>query len=447
MRFSSFDELLRTNYPVSSEKTAFKIEKKGELVRVSGGDFLKAVDKRADELLHSGKTCEGIFCDGSYECVTEIFACVKAGLQVVLLNYDAVPEQITGTDVDTLWGDEDVYDEYGRYLTDGVEQGRGKILFFTSGTTAKTKAVVLSEESLCASAYNGGSLLPLNETDTLLCMLPLDHVFGFVCGLLWALSCGACVALGRGARHYIDDCSFYKPTAVSLVPLLAGFMLKKNLLNPELRLVLIGAGDCPIEIPFLFRKLGIRVSFGYGLTETSSGVALSLGGDPYAMTICPDDKITLAPDGEILVSCPSCMMRGYYKDEEATSQVLKNGVLYTGDLGNIDSDGLLHVVGRKKEIIVLKDGTKIFIPEYEKELSACMGGKDFAVIDKNGFPCLVVKAEDAEADDIKNSLKDFMLAQPLGKRLKELICVDFPLPRTATGKLKRWQIKQKVVKS
>ena len=75
--------------------------------------------------------------------------------------------------------------------------------------------------------------LVLAPEDVLMCMLPLDHVFGFVCGLLWGLSCGACVALGRGQRHYFDDLKFFKPTALSAVPMLLGFLWQKQLLNRE----------------------------------------------------------------------------------------------------------------------------------------------------------------------------------------------------------------------
>ena len=107
---------------------------------------------------------------------------------------------------------------------------------------------MLTEQSLCSSAYNGGALLPLSPSDTLMCMLPLSHVFGFVCGLLWGLSCGACVALGRGARHYIDDLAYFGPTARSAVPLLLGFLVQHGLLNRELKLILVGAGDCPAAL-------------------------------------------------------------------------------------------------------------------------------------------------------------------------------------------------------
>ncbi|MBR3554195.1 MAG: acyl--CoA ligase [Clostridia bacterium] len=445
MRFSSFEEMLRHYAQSTPDAPAIRYAADGKVQALSFAAFYDAVRSRAADLRAAGKTSLGVLCDGSLDCVTEIFAAVQAGLQLVLLNENAGPEHLARTDVDALWGDAALTEELAGALTAGVTDGKGRILFFTSGTTAKMKAVALTEQSLCSSAYNGGALLPLQPGDVLLCMLPLDHVFGFVCGLLWGLSCGACVALGRGARHYFDDCAFFQPTALSAVPLLIGFLLQKNLLNPELRLVLIGAGDCSQKITTALQMKGLRVSFGYGLTETSSGVALSLGDDPYAMTVCPDDKVTIADDGEILIEAPTCCMTGYYKDQPATDAVLKNGVLHTGDLGRIDAHGLLHIEGRKKEILVLADGTKLFLPEYEFSISAALSGRDFAVVEDHGMPLLVVHGDESERGTVTAQLEPLMKHLPLGRRLRAIQFVCDPLPRTATGKIKRWELQQKVV--
>ena len=445
MRFSGFSELLRHYAASSPDAPALKIEADGAVKEIRYPALCAAVDTRAEALRRTGKTCLGVLCDGSFACVVEIFAAVQAGLQVVLLNENADAGLIAAADIDLLWGDPELTEELSPALTNGVANGKGRLLFFTSGTTARRKAVMLTEQSLCASAYNGGALLPLDPADTLLCMLPLDHVFGFVCGLLWALSCGASVALGRGPRHYFDDCAFFRPTALSAVPLLLGFLLQKQLLGNTLRLVLIGAGDCPPQIPAALKAMGIRVSFGYGLTETSSGVALSLGEDPYAMTVCPDDRVTLAQDGEILLEAPTCVMQGYYKDPEGTAAVLQNGVLATGDLGRFDADGLLHIIGRKKEILVLRDGTKIYLPEYEQRLADALQGLEFAAITVDGAPALVVRGEEAQRAALNAVLAPLMRALPIGQRLKDIYFVSDPLPRTATGKIKRWELQQKAV--
>ena len=424
MRFQSFEEML-----------SYWAERKDNGPALIFDDHCNNSRERAEELRAGGKTCLGVLADGSRDCVVEIFAAVTAGLQLVMLDENA-PEEllrrlIVYTDIDTLWGDGDLCEELAPALTAGVKDGAKKILFFTSGTTEQAKAVVLTEQSLCASAYNGGAKLPLQPEDTLLCLLPLGHVFGFVCGLLWGLSCGAAVALGRGARHYGDDCAFFEPTAVSVVPLLLGFLLQRRLTNPGLKLVLVGAGDCPAQLLGAAAAMGLRVSFGYGLTETSSGVAISVQGDPYAMEICPDDTITLAEDGEILIEAPD------------TATVLVDGVLHTGDLGRFDEEGKLHITGRKKDMLVLPDGTKLYLPEYEARLMHALGHTELAVILQNSRPVLVYSGE-GESDELLRRLRPVMDALPRGQQLAGVLVVNEPLPRTATGKIKRWELQQKM---
>ena len=442
MRFDRFSQLLAHWAEAAPQAPALRCGGRS----LSFAETWEAVRTRAEALRAEGKTCLGVLADGSLDCVIELFAANLAGMQLVMLDENApaalLRQLVSYTDVDLLWGDEDLVEELTPALTGGVDDGEGKILFFTSGTTERAKAVVLTDHSLCQSAWNGAQKLPLSPTDTLLCMLPLGHVFGFVCGLLWGLSCGACVALGRGARHYIDDCTYYRPTAVSVVPLLLGFLLKQRAVNPELKLILVGAGDCPKTLLEAAGALGIRVSFGYGLTETSSGVAISVRGDPFAMEICPDDTITLAEDGEILIQAPTCMMQGYYKRPDATAEVLRDGVFHTGDLGRFDEDGRLHITGRKKDMLVLPDGTKIFLPEYEAALMQALDHTELAVTLRDQRPLLIYSGEGSEKE-ILAKLLPLMTELPRGQRLCGVEIVQEPLPRTATGKIKRWELQQK----
>jgi long-subunit acyl-CoA synthetase (AMP-forming) len=346
-------------------------------------------------------------------------------------------------ELDALWGDSELRADLAPYLCGSAEGGENKILFFTSGTTNRAKAVVLSDASLMSSAYNGGALLPLSPSDTLLCILPLDHVFGFVCGLLWGLSCGACVALSRGARHYGDDCVYFRPTALSAVPALLGFLLKYRALNPELKTILLGGSGCPEPILRAALSTDARVCFGYGLTETSSGVALSLGeGDPYAMTVCPDDAITIAPDGEVLIEAPTCMMQGYWRHPEDTRTVLIDGVLHTGDLGALDENGRLKLTGRKKEILVLSDGTKLFLPEYEQALSDALGGETLCVLLVHDQPILVLEGELRDTAPIWEKIRPVIHERARNQQIQRIEFYEKPLPRTASGKIMRWAIQR-----
>ena len=443
MRFQSFLEML----DFFAEQDENKIALECEDGKISYCELAEKVRRKAEELRTLEKSCIGIFLRADCECIATLFAAAGNKMQTVMLDENVpselIKKQIAATDVDCLWSaDKDLEKEFLPYLTKGVENPDGKILFFTSGTTSSSKAVALTEKSLLSSAYNGSAKLPLSQSDTLLCLLPLAHVFGFVCGLLWGLSCGAAVALGRGARYITEDFAFYKPTAVSLVPMLLGFFLKANLFNEELKLILVGAGDCSDALLEAARAKGIRVSFGYGLTETSSGVAISVSGDAHAMEICPDDEITIADDGEILIKAPTCIMQGYYKNPESTAEVLKDGVLYSGDLGFIDGEGKLHITGRKKEMLVLPSGNKIFLPEYEQKIAAALGNDEVAVILLNSQPTLVIKEAKEKAEELKQKLSEIMKTFPRAQQITDIIVTDTPLPRTATGKIKRWEIQK-----
>ena len=460
-KFNSFEALLSDFEKNAPERPAVVFESGGKPCFLSRSGFASMAREKARELSASGKKCPGIVCDGSLPCLVAIFASALAGLQTVLLDENASEEllrgQIMQTDIDMLLcSDEDLLGELESALTrgPGTVSGERDILFFTSGTTSSSKAVVLTDKSLMAAAFSGSSMLPLSEEDILMCMLPLNHVFGLVCGVLWGMQCGAPVALGRGTRYYAQDLSFYRPTVLSAVPLLLSFLLQHRLKNSELRLVLVGAGACPPSLLEAAAQQKLAVSFGYGLTETSSGVAISVPGtpdfDPFAMEICPEDTVSLAEDGEILVRSESCMMKGYYGHPEDTEKVMKEGVLYTGDLGRWDEKGRLRIIGRKKEILVLRDGTKIFLPEYEARIGAALPGEDFTVLEKDGRPVLVLHdKEAAQASEshmakarslIQLRLKEVMAALPRGQQLGGILFTALPLPRTATGKVRRWEI-------
>ncbi len=447
MRFSGFSELLSCPAGCTPDAPALRYAQGGVIRTCTFSGLHACVTARAEQLRGENKQAYGILADGSFDCVVEIFASVLSGRRTVLLNENAADdvliEQVREAEVDSLWGDPELLELLKPALRKTAEGGEGKLLFFTSGTTSRAKAVVLSDASLMSSAYNGGALLPLSPSDTLLCMLPLDHVFGFVCGLLWGLSCGACVALSRGARYYHEDCVFFRPTALSAVPALLGFLLKYRALNPELRLILIGAGGCPESILTAAKATDARVCFGYGLTETSSGVALSLGeGDPYAMTVCPDDTVTIADDAEVLIKAPTCMMQGYWRRPADTAEVLKDGVLHTGDLGVLDEAGRLRLTGRKKEMLVLSDGTKLYLPEYEQALSDALGGEAVCVLLVNDLPILVLEGEMRDTAPIWARIRPVLDARARNQQIRAIEFYEKPFPRTASGKIMRWAIQR-----
>ena len=377
------------------------------------------------------------------ECISLLIANLLAGNDLLLLedeglDNNSLPPGFEKKEVPPSPGasSEELFFE-------GVPEGRA--LFFTSGTTFSSKAVILTTGSLLRACYNGQSLSPCNENDILLSILPLSHVFGFVCALLWGLCYGAAVALSRGARNFFNDFSFFKPTIVSVVPSMAEVLVKAGSLNHDLRLMIIGAAPAREAVIKKLSDMGIEVHLGYGLTETASGIALHHeGSDPLALTPCPDCKFTIAEDGEILVSTES-MMDGYLNGD--TDSVLKGGWLHTGDFGFIDEGGCLHVTGRKKEIIVLSSGTKVFLPEYERSLRDALQVEDLAAVQSEtgkillfiGYPL----PDGLTKTIIGKKIEEYNSALPRDRQVSDIIFESDPLPKTKTGKVMRYLLDPK----
>ncbi|MCR4661139.1 MAG: acyl--CoA ligase [Clostridia bacterium] len=383
----------------------------------------------------------GILAKKDLQTIVSIFA-LAGKKQIVLLNPDddieILKHHVEFTDVETIVGNIDRIDELNDCLKPDKSIATKDIIFFTSGTVSPSRAVVLTEQTLCNATYNGGYLLPLNKNDNLLSIIPFSHAYGFVCSLLWPLSFGAAVSLSRGRTYIFYDFNDFKPTVTTLVPQIAAFMVSKQIFNPELKLVLIGAGDCSIEVLQAIRSLGIKVSFGYGLTETSSGVALSLDEDFKGMTLCPDINIEISKDGVIVISSETTLMKGYYKDPEWTQKKLSNNKFRTSDIGKIEN-GLLYIIARKKDILVLSDGKKILIPEYEAKLQQIIGiTADFTIMkDSEGKLVLYIFI----GENIDKKIELFNKTIPEDMRITRIIYSRTKLPRTKTNKVKKYLIK------
>ncbi|MBE6471710.1 MAG: long-chain fatty acid--CoA ligase [Coriobacteriaceae bacterium] len=453
-RFLDFADLIDRMAASMPERAALRVcDGVGELRDVSWRELRERVVARSGELAAAGSACEAILADGSAECVVEVFAAVRAGLQVALVDplvpNDMLAPLLASVDADCVWSAQASRQaelESRLMPVAPPAYGAHAVLFFTSGTTSRSKAVVLTDESLMSSAFNGSSLMPLSPDDTLLCLLPLSHVFGFVCGLLWGLACGATVALGRGMRYYAADMAAFDPTAVAVVPRLLEFLVACGALGESLRLVLVGAADCRDELLAAVRARGIRVSLGYGLTETSSGIALSVGGDFHAMTVCPEDEVTISEDGEILVHAPTCLMKGYYRDEARTADAIRDGILHTGDKGYLDAAGLLHVQGRLKDVIALPNGTKVYVPEYEAAVREALGEQDIAVVLQGGALTLACgRLAHAHSDEaVSEAVARALRAYPPASRIGRIVRLGHPLPRTAAGDVERWKIQEEL---
>ena len=432
-KFSSFKELVSDFETRSGTalRYADEVDDQHDISYARLADMIAAETARVRD---EGCTVKVVRDEQSPETIVKIFAHVIAGCDIILAD-PLIPDEITGKAAEAA------------AAARTEREGEGELLFFTSGTTSRSKIVRLTSKSFCTSAWSGQSMLACGEGDVILSILPLSHVFGFVCAMLWGFAYGATIALGRGVRHIVDDTLFFKPTILPAVPTLISAMLRFDTLNPELKVALIGAAPCTAEATAALKAKGIDVYLGYGLTETSSGIAITQDLDePDALYPCPGADIRVEEDGEVTVATP-CMMQGYL-GAEAMSE---GDRFYTGDLGWFDEKGRLHLKGRKKDVLLMPDGTKIFCPEYEEELMQKTATPDLGIIMKDGHAVLVAGSltdDPAISAELRNKLlktvgeynKDLQRSQ----QIYDVIVRKDPLPRTVTGKLKRYELQDEI---
>ena len=437
-KFSSFEELVLDFK--KRDLIALKFaDGEDNIHEISYAELAEMIISETERIKAKHGDIEVVRDEQSPETIVSIFAHVMAGCDIIMADPMVPDDAVSKASAAAAAA------KAARPKT----EGEGELLFFTSGTTSRSKIVRLTSRSFCTSAWSGQSMLACGEGDVILSILPLSHVFGFVCSMLWGFAYGTTIALGRGVRHIIDDTLFFRPTILPAVPTLIGAMLKYDTLNPELKVALIGAAPCTAEVTAALRAKGIDVYLGYGLTETSSGIAITQDLDePEALYPCPGADFRIEEDGEVTIATP-CMMQGYIGAEP----MFEGDRFFTGDLGWFDDKGRLHLKGRKKDVLLMADGTKIFCPEYEEELERLTGLPDLGVTMKDGHAVLVAGSLSndpaIEADMRAKLLKTvgkYNKSLQRSQQIYDVIVRAESLPRTATGKIKRYELQEQINK-
>ena len=406
------------------------------------------------------------------------------------------------------------------YNNINIDNEKMSILLFTSGTTSKPKGVMLSQKNICSNVMAMARMSKMYPNDVLLSFLPLHHTFECTITFLYGFYSGVTVAFCDGLKYIAKNLEEYKISVIVAVPLVLETMYKKiengieksgksktakvmgtisnflykylhidirrkifksvlDQLGGSVRILYFGAAAMSKHVIDGYNTFGIASVQGYGLTETSPLIAAetdknkkpgSVGRNPYNVQIKivdEDDKEIKEKGkehvGEIVAKGPNVMI-GYYENEKATKQVLKDGWFYTGDLGYFDKDGYLFITGRKKEVIVLKNGENVYPSDIEflvnrlsyvqesiifprenskKEIS--LGIKivyDENLIKENYGEKTKKEYEELVWKDIKEINKEL----PVFKRIKELIITTEPLEKTTTQKIKRFKEFDKILK-
>lgn len=377
-------------------------------------------------------------------------------------------------------------------------------IVFTSGTTGMPKGVMLTHGNFAAEVMMLSRVFALDQTDVVLSLLPLHHTFEFTCGMLLPLACGARIVypLDVDAASLSRTLADVQPTALIGVPALweavhrrilddvesrgpffaAAFGRLREInraldadyhlnlgttifrqvhaaLGGRLRLAVSGGAALPQRVSHFFNDLGIKLIEGYGLTESAPVLSVARPdetliagsvGKPLAGVEIKIDNPNESGVGEIIARGPN-IMSGYYRNAEATAQVLKEGWLHTGDLGRFDSDNHLSIVGRAKDVIVDSGGNNIYIDELEEAYGHSAYIRELAVVGLE-----VVRAEQVAAlvvpayargenrRTVEDRLRDHFEKISAGlsphKRIRILRFTDADLPRTRTRKIKRDEV-------
>ena len=392
-----------------------------------------------------------------------------------------------------------------------IDEDKMAILLFTSGTTSKSKAVMLSQHNIASNVYAMLLVEKFLPTDVNLAFLPFHHIFGST-EMIVMLAAGVATAFPDGLRYVAQNLKEYKVSVFVGVPLLVEAIYKNiekevekqgktklintakkisngllkihidvrkklfkqiiDALGGHLRFVISGGAPLDKRVAKGFNELGIELVQGYGLTETSPVISAENAYKKKSGSIgFPLDNVEVEivdPDengiGELRVKGPNVML-GYYENEEATNEVLKDGWLYTGDLGYFDKEGYLFLTGRKKDMIVLKNGKKVFPEELEVLINRLDLVEECMVFgmpdekDKNDIKISVKiaynkdvakeKYPDSSEDDLRKivweQIKEINKTFPPYKYIKNMIFTDEELIKTTTKKIKRQEELKKIL--
>ena len=392
------------------------------------------------------------------------------------------------------------------FINAKIDNEKMSIMLFTSGTTSISKAVALSHKNICSNLMDISSILDVNSSDVFLSFLPLHHVFECTVGFLFSLYVGAETVFCDGIRHIPENLAEYKVSVMASVPAIYERLFKiikkhlekqgkveqilkdeekykdssmekkkevfkeiHDLLGGNIKLFISGAASLEPSIEEKFRRLGFNMVQGYGLTETSPVVAM--GNKKYHKTgsigkCVPSDEVKLLDVnkdgiGELAVKGPNVMLE-YYENKEATEKVLKNGWLQTGDLARIDEEGYIFICGRKKSVIVLKNGKNIFPEEMETLINKEDGVEESFIFgkpiskDPNDIKIFVKivynkesfegKTETEIKEYFNEKIKSINKTMPHYKAIRGIIISYKPLIKTTTNKIKREKNLEQIIK-
>jgi len=379
-----------------------------------------------------------------------------------------------------------------------VEWDDGVAIVYTSGTTGRSKGVVLTNRNIVSNIQSFVEQAGVDEEIHTLSILPINHVYEATCGILAPIYMGGTISFCEGLKKVASNIQEVKPNFVLGVPalydkmynrivrridssffsrilfrtkLLRGIVTRRiqKELGKDIRFISGGAALDP-EIAKGIRELGIKIFQGYGITETSPVISFEYEGMTKEGSVgkpIPGAEVRVDDPneegiGEIWVKGPH-VMKGYFNNPDATGEVLVDGWYRTGDLGSMDDEGFLYIKGRVKNLIVTAKGKNVYPEEVEEHLLKSPYIEEVMVYGKKGSPfveevhALVYCNQDsidlhakqqgiehmtvADIEDlIKSEIKKYGKNLAEYKRVKRVRIRDDPFPKTSTRKIKRYAL-------
>lgn len=426
-----------------SDNIAFKSINK----QYTYGDFCNMVKSCVGALSSNKGKCFVIDTNNSLKFAVMYFAIVISGNIAVLMDEQDLKyvdikeyEVISESDLDKIL----------EYKSDYIEDSHNEdvcTIVCSSGTTSEKKGVMLSQANLLSDMRGGMQLYEYPENAIYVNILPYTHLFGVIADLLGPLFSGGTICIPNDKIHFFESLRYYRPTNLNLPPALVNAIYAMLIstgsfemaTGGRLKKVMCAGAKLNDDVNELFSQYGLRVYSAYGLTECSPCVSMnrdhfyrqnSVG---QVLPCCSVDII----DGEVTVVGKNVML-GYYKNKDATNKVLRDGRLYTGDLGYVDDDGFLYLIGRKNSMIVFEDGKKI-LPEIVENAICQLENIEECLILPEENNCkiklniYIVSDENVNNEDLKNVLKDFNISN----RIAEITIQRNKLKKNALGKIVR----------
>ncbi len=323
--------------------------------------------------------------------LSESNVCLPRGLQ--FYSYETVEKNIANQEVlpfTELFAaiGKDAVADIDREAVANTKSNDLATILYTSGTTGEAKGVMLSHSNLVSNAIGSCDAFETEVEDIRLCWLPLSHIFARTCDLYTWLVRGSQLGLAESREKIIAHCRELKPTLLNGVPYFfeklqqhlitagqkgpiqpGGPTYLQQILGGRMRACCSGGAALPNHVAEFYWQEGVPLVQGYGLTESSPVISTGTPKRYKLGAVGPlikDVEVRIADDGEVLTRGPHVML-GYWKRPDDTAEAIRDGWLYTGDLGELDADGYLKITGRKKELIVTAGGKNI-APVYLESL-------------------------------------------------------------------------------